>query len=88
MATDVETSEFRQFQVTVQRDSETGQVVAEVPGLDIADYGIDSQEALDRLREMLTFHLESLVTEGKPVPLEGPQTEGLYLRVRLPVGAT
>ena len=88
MATDVDKTEFHQFQVIVQRDHKTGQVVAEVPALDIADFGIDSQEALDRLREMLTFHLECLVSEGKPVPLEEPQAEGLYLRVRLPVGAT
>ncbi len=77
-----------QFRVTLSRDPETQQTVAQVPALDIADYGIDTQEALHCLQEMLVFHLESLVSEGKPVPGDEGQEEGFYLRVRLPVGAS
>lgn len=77
-------SGFYEFQIRVIKDKDTGQVVAEVPTLDIADYGADSQEALKRLRKMVTFHLESLIDEGKPVPQEKRVGEGLYLRVVTP----
>ena len=68
-------------------DEETGQVVAEVPSLEIADYATDSREAMDRLQQMVTFHLESLALEGKSIPIESDPQEGLYLRVKLPADA-
>jgi predicted RNase H-like HicB family nuclease len=70
-----------EFQVRLTKDKDTGQVVAEVPTLDIADYGADSQQALRLLRKMVAFHLESLMDEGKPIPPEKRAGEGLYLRV-------
>lgn len=57
-----------QFLVKLYKDTETRQIVAEVPALSIADYGVDSSEALVRLQEMVHFHLECLVEEGKPIP--------------------
>jgi predicted RNase H-like HicB family nuclease len=75
-------SGFYESQARLTKDKDTGQVVAEVPTLDIADYGVDSQEALQRLRKMVAFHLESLIDEGKPIPSEKRVGEGLYLRVR------
>ena len=81
-------SDFLQVKVILIKDPETGQVVAEVPSLGIADYGVDSQEALDNLQEMLVFHLECLQAEGKQIPSEESEGEGLYLRVRLPVSAS
>ena len=68
-------------------DEETGQVVAEVPSLGIADYATDSREAMDGLQQMVTFHLESLALEGKSIPIESDPQEGLYLRVKLPADA-
>ena len=68
-------------------DEETGQVVAEVPSLEIADYATDTREAMARLQQMVTFHLESLALEGKSVPIESDPQEGLYLRVKLPTDA-
>ena len=65
--------DFLQYHVSVSRDSETGQVVAEIPALQIADYGKDLPEALSRLEEMLRFHLECLQAEGKPIPKEREQ---------------
>jgi hypothetical protein len=47
-----------------------GSLVAEIPALHLADYGAEVPEALDRLKTMLTFHLEWLTEEGKPLPLE------------------
>ena len=82
------TQDIYQFQVILGRDPDTGQVTAEVPALDIADYGIDSQETLDRLQEMLAFHLECLLSECKPIPRDDGEQEGFYLRVRLPIGAS
>ncbi len=82
------TQELYQYRVIFYPDPETGQTVVQVPALDIADYGVDSQEALHRLREMLVFHLESLISEGKSIPRDEGQEEGFYLQVRLPVGAS
>jgi predicted RNase H-like HicB family nuclease len=56
------------YRVLVTKDQETGSVVAEIPVLQIADFGTDVPEALDRLQAMLTFHLECLQEEGKPIP--------------------
>jgi predicted RNase H-like HicB family nuclease len=82
ISTDVD--RFYQFRVRLLKDKATGQIVAEVPALDISDYGLDSQKALRRLKEMVTFHLECLVAEGKPVPSEKKDGEGFYLKVRYP----
>jgi hypothetical protein len=78
---------FYQFQVKLIRDKETGQVVVKIPALGIADYGANSQVAIQRLRRMAIFHLESLEQEGKPVPQEREGGEGLYLRVKVLVVA-
>ena len=76
-----------QYRVLVTKDEETGSVVAEIPTLHLADYGADVPEALDRLRAMLTFHLDCLHEEGKPIPVEQGKEEGFYLRVNLPAHA-
>lgn len=65
--------EFLQYHVSVSRDAETGQVVAEIPALQIADYGKDLPESLNHLEEMLRFHLECLQVEGNPIPEEREQ---------------
>lgn len=65
--------EFLQYHVSVSRDAETGQVVAEIPTLQIADYGKDLPESLNHLEEMLRFHLECLQVEGNPIPEEREQ---------------
>jgi hypothetical protein len=49
-----------QYRVVVKKDPETGSVVAEIPALQLADYGGDVPEALERLQAMLTFHLDCL----------------------------
>jgi predicted RNase H-like HicB family nuclease len=76
-----------QYRVIVTKDEETGSIVAEVPALDLADYGGDLPEALGRLQSMLTFHLDCLREEGKPFPVERGDEEGFYLRVHLPAHA-
>ena len=75
---------YHEFWVRLLKDEETGEVVAEIPTLDIADYGPDSQNTLRRLKSMVTFHVESLLSEAKPIPQEKRVGEGLYLRVRHP----
>ena len=47
--------DYYEYQVKVVKDKETGHVVAEIPVLDISDYGPDSQLALGRLKRMLEF---------------------------------
>ncbi|MGH7771106.1 MAG: type II toxin-antitoxin system HicB family antitoxin [Candidatus Binatia bacterium] len=79
--------EFLEFRILLNRDSETGQTVAEIPTLGISDYGKDLPEALTHLQEMLRFHLQCLQEEGKPIPQERHTQEGLYLRVKPPAHA-
>ncbi len=80
-------TDLYEFHVKVWRDQDSQQVIAEVPTLDLADYGADTPEALSHLQEMVAFHLECLLKEGKPIPRE-QDGEGLFLRVRLPAHAS
>lgn len=73
-----------EYHVVVTKDPETGSVVAEIPALQIADFGVDVPEALERLQAMVVFHLDCLRQEGKPIPSQEAEEEGLYLRVKLP----
>jgi hypothetical protein len=41
------------YHVAFSRDAETDRVVAEVPSLQLADFGADVPEALDRLQAMV-----------------------------------
>jgi hypothetical protein len=72
------------YHVAFSRAAETDRVVAEVPTLDLADYGVDVPEALDRLQAMVTFHPDCLVQEGKPIPAERREDAGFYLRAMPP----
>ena len=72
------------YHVVFRRDLETASVAAEIPALQIADFGMDVPEALERLQAMVTFHLDCLVQEGKPIPTEDREEAGFYLRVKLP----
>ncbi len=76
-----------QYQVVFTRDLETASVVAEVPALQLADFGVDVPEALDRVQAMVTFHLGCLVQEGKRVPTDRAEEARFYLRVPLPPDA-
>jgi hypothetical protein len=63
--------------VVFSRDPETKSVVAEIPVLEIADFGADVPEALERIQAMASFHLKCLLEEGKRLPLRlqpPPQT--------------
>ena len=73
-----------QYQVAFTRDPETASVVAEIPALHIADFGVDVPEALERLQAMATFHLDCLVQEGKSIPTDEREEAGFYLRIKLP----
>ena len=79
---------YCEYQVRLVKDKETDQIVAEIPTLDISDYGPDSQEALQRLTRMVAFHLECLLAEGKPIPREKSTAQGLYMKVKRPVSAS
>ena len=81
------TMRFLDYHVSVSRDRKTGQVVAEIPALGIADYGEGLPAALDHLEKMLRFHLDCLRKEGKSIPKERQTKEGFYLRVKLPAHA-
>ena len=75
------------FSVRLYRDRETGQTIAEVLALEVAEYGADTRAAFSRLKAMVSFHVECLVSEGKPVPRERGVKEGLYLRIKPPAHA-
>ena len=84
----MQTQNLYRYRVVLSHDSQTGQTIAEVPALDIADCGVDASEALSSVQEMIAFHLECLILEGKPVPSEESHEEGLYVQVRLPIVAS
>ena len=84
---DMQTQDLYRYRVVLSYDDETGQTIAEVPTLDIVDYGADSAEALTSVQEMIVFHLECLLLEGAEIPREESWEEGLYLQVRAPVVA-
>jgi predicted RNase H-like HicB family nuclease len=75
------------YYVGFTRDPETASVVAEIPALQIADFGADVPEALERLQAMVTFHLDCLVQEGRAIPAGEREEAGLYLRVKPPPDA-
>jgi predicted RNase H-like HicB family nuclease len=52
------------YHVVFTPDPETTTVVAEIPALQLADFGADVPEALERLQAMASFHLDCLVQEG------------------------
>ncbi len=59
---------LREYGVVLARDAATNQVVAEIPTLGIADFGVDVPEALANIKAMVAFHLECLDEEGEPIP--------------------
>lgn len=75
------------YRVVFIRDPETGSVVGEIPALQLADFGVDVPEALERLQAMVNFHLDCLVQEGKGIPTEEREEAGFYLRVTPPPDA-
>lgn len=72
------------YKVRLQWDAETNQVVADIPALGISDYVPDAALAFESLREMAAFHLECLLEEGTPAPVETDESEGVFIRVRRP----
>ena len=76
--------QFVEYAVQISYDKETDQVVAEVPTLDIADYGPTVEEAMGSLREMVAFHLECLLEEGSAIPPSDASNEGYFIRTTVP----
>ena len=79
----MQTQDLYRYRVVLSHDPETGQTIAEVPSLNLADQGKDGQEALKNIQHMLSFHLECLALEGEKIPREQSWEEGLYLQVRV-----
>jgi len=53
-----------------------------VPTLGLADYGNTIEEAVKNVSGLIKFHLESLKTEGKEIPVDEPNKE-LVTEVRV-----
>ncbi len=79
----MQNQDLYRYRVVLSYDAETGQSIAEVPTLNLADQGKDGQEALKNIQDMLSFHLECLALEGDEIPREESREEGLYLQVRV-----
>ena len=84
---DMQPQDVYRFRVVLSYDADSGCAIAEVPTLNLADYGKDSREALKNIQDMLSFHLECLVLEGGEIPVEESREEGLCIQVRVPVVA-
>ena len=83
----MESQDVYRYRVVLSYDADSGDAIAVIPSLNLADQGKDSQEALRNIQDMLSFHLECLVLEGEAIPREENWEEGLYLQVRVPVVA-
>jgi predicted RNase H-like HicB family nuclease len=58
----------RRYTVIVEPD-EDGVYIATVPSVPgVVEQGESAQEAVDRLKEALAFHLESMEMEGEEIP--------------------
>lgn len=58
----------RRYTVIVETD-EDGVYIATVPSVPgVVEQGDSAQEAVDRLKEALAFHLESMEMEGEEIP--------------------
>ncbi len=57
-----------------------------MPRMEYLEYrvtvGRNAEHALSRLHEMVAFHLESLVTEGKTIPRDVTDDEGPLRRIQ------
>lgn len=83
----MQAQDLYRYRVVLSLDDESGDAIAEIPSLNLADYGRDAQEALKNIQDMLSFHLECLALEGEEIAREESTEEGLYLQVRVPVVA-
>ena len=83
----MQTQDLYQYRVVLSFDDESGDAIAEIPSLNLADHGSDVPEALKNIQDMLSFHLECLALEGEEIPREESGEEGLYVQVRVPVAA-
>ena len=72
------------YHVVFTRDPETTAAIAQIPALQLADFGADVPEAPERLQAMASFHLDCLAQEGKPIPIEEREEAGFYLRMMPP----
>ena len=83
----MQTQDLYRYRVVLSYDDDSGDAIAVIPSLNLADQGKDGQEALKNIQDMLLFHLECLALEGEEIPIEESWEEGLYLQVRVPVVA-
>lgn len=79
-------AEYVQYQVTLEWDEETRQMVAVVDTLDIGDCGEDTESAIAWLHKMVEFHVECLIEEGNQLP-DSDEGEGFYIRTPVPAHA-
>ena len=67
------------YRVVVKPDKRMGSgkhcYVASCPTLGIADDGDTVEEALENIRNTITFHIECLQEEGKEIPVDSPHEE-------------
>jgi len=57
------------YRVEIETDKESGDIVASLPKLNYtADFGSSIEEAIERLRELATGFIETLIEEGETIP--------------------
>ncbi len=80
-----------QYLVIVEPDERTGTEEAcysiFCPTLGLADSGDTVEEALERMRNLIRFHLQCLKKEGKAIPKERTE-RSLVATVRVPFPAS
>ena len=69
-----------EYEIKYSFDTETGQIVAEIPELSLADSGRSFEEAEENIIAAIKTYLEYLRDIGKPIP-KGSKKEGTLLKV-------
>jgi len=69
-----------EYEVRYSFDAETGQIIAEIPELSLADSGHTFDEAEKNIMDALKTYLEYLIESGSAIP-EPSQKEGTLLKV-------
>jgi predicted RNase H-like HicB family nuclease len=76
------------YSVLIHYDREVQAYSAAVPELDIATQGDTVDEALDRVRSLIVFHLEGLARHTYEIPIEEDPYTIFPVEVDIPLFAT
>jgi predicted RNase H-like HicB family nuclease len=73
------------YKIIIEKEGK--KYVAFCPTLGLSDYGKTIDQAIDRIKKLIKFHIESLSQLGYPVPVE-KETTTLITSVEIPFSSS